>query len=260
MYFEKVLCIRLYNSQDKTMHRPFKTKLLCTLCFTLCFMIHDLSSQYSRGNYNFFDFQSKSHYFGLSLSYNQSQYRINHSKTLILNDSISVAEAKSGPGLGVNAVVNLKIGQYFDFRVLPGFSIYERSIQYKSPELGGQYNTIKIEPVIVNTAFLLRFKSVPYKDKRAFVVTGVNYSYDVQSNIRVRAQFADSVLKISPHDFQIEVGAGVQFFMPYFILSPEIKLSQGIGNTLIYNNQLEESNVLEKLFTRVLTFTVHFEG
>jgi hypothetical protein len=52
----------------------------------------------------------------------------------------------------------------------------------------------------------------------------------------------------------------MQFFFPFFIFSPELKISQGIGNTLIYNPALQESTVLEKLLSRTFTISLHFEG
>ena len=67
-------------------------------------------------------------------------------------------------------------------------------------------------------------------------------------------------VKISPHDFQFELGTGVQFFFPYFVFSPEIKVSTGIGNVLLYDQKLEESKLLEKVLTHVFTISFHFEG
>jgi hypothetical protein len=107
---------------------------------------------------------------------------------------------------------------------------------------------------------LLRFKSAPYKDKRMFVVAGLKYSYDVASNSRVRKELEDNIFKISPHDFQFEVGAGMQFFFPFFIFSPEIKYSQGLGNIHIYNGLKEESRVIDKILSRALSISFHFEG
>ena len=59
---------------------------------------------------------------------------------------------------------------------------------------------------------------------------------------------------------QFEVGVGMQFFFPYFILSPEIKFSQGLNNTLIYNRSLIESRIIEKLTSRTFTISFHIEG
>jgi hypothetical protein len=58
----------------------------------------------------------------------------------------------------------------------------------------------------------------------------------------------------------LEYGAGIQFYLPYFIFSPEIKFSHGIGNVLLYNRSLQESTVLEKLLSRGFTLSFHFEG
>ncbi len=106
--------------------------------------------------------------------------------------------------------------------------------------------------------FLMRYKSAPYRDARFFVIAGIKYSFDVASDSRTKQ--AETLVKIAPNDFSFEYGAGLQIFLPFFILTPEIKISQGIGNTLIFNPNLEESSVLEKVLSRAFTFTLHFEG
>ena len=52
----------------------------------------------------------------------------------------------------------------------------------------------------------------------------------------------------------------MQFYLPYFIFSPEIKFSHGLNNILIYDNKLPESTIIEKLFTKAFTLSFHFEG
>ena len=106
--------------------------------------------------------------------------------------------------------------------------------------------------------FHVRYKSEPYKDLRVFVVGGVKYSFDVASQSRARQD--SNLIKISPTDFAVEIGAGVQFFFPYFIFSPELKFSQGMSNGLIHNPNLEYSTVLDKVLSRTFTLSFHFEG
>ena len=95
---------------------------------------------------------------------------------------------------------------------------------------------------------------------RLFLIAGVKYAFDVASESELRQ--AETLVKIAPNEFSVEYGAGVQFFFPFFIFSPELKISHGIGNTLIYNEQVQESTALEKLLSRTFTFTIslHFEG
>jgi len=190
-----------------------------------------LQAQNARGNYNFLDFQQKPYYFGITLGFNNADFRVFHSRSFVLNDSIETAQSVTGPGFNLGIVTNLKIGDYFDFRFLP---------------------TLSFAP------FHIRYKSAPYKDMRLFVITGVKYGFDVASDSNTRQ--SDFIVKVAPTDFSAEVGAGIQFFFPYFIFSPEFKMSYGLGNVLIFDQDLEESRVIEKILSRTFTLSLHFEG
>ena len=211
-----------------------------------------------KGNYNFFDFQQKPYYFGITLALNNSSFTPFRSQEFIFSDSIQQVQALRGPGFNLGIVTNLKLGDYFDFRFLPTLSFGERKLIYDRTRRDAADTQRSVESVFVEMPFHFRYKSAPYKDKRLFVLAGVKYSFDVASESRARQ--AESLVKISPHDFQIEYGAGIQFFFPYFIFSPELKFSHGIGNTLIFNPNLEESTVLERVLSRTFTLSFHFEG
>lgn len=209
-----------------------------------------------RGNYNFRDFNKKSYYFGINIGFNSSGYKLRQSGFFINNDSIRVTEGSSEVGVNMNMIANLKIGEYFDFRFVPGFSFAQRGFEY-TPIYGNQPKfERKIESVFFELPFQLRYKSDPYKDKRMFVVAGLKYSYDVQSNSKSRK----STIKIAPHDFQYEIGVGMQMFYPYFIFSPEIKFSRGLGNILLYDRERNESRILESVVSQIFTISFNFEG
>ncbi|MEL6670094.1 MAG: outer membrane beta-barrel protein [Bacteroidota bacterium] len=219
----------------------------------------DVSGQYQGGgNYNFFDFQQKPYYFGITLGINASRYTPFRSQDFLFSDSIRVVESINGPGFNLGIVTNLKIGKYFDFRFLPTLSFAERRLNYTTGTRVERQTQETVESVFVELPFHFRFKSAPYRDKRLFLIAGIKYNFDVASESRSRQ--ADELVKISPHDFQVEYGFGVQFFLPYFIFSPEFKISHGIGNTLIFNPNLPESTVLEKVLSRAFTLSLHFEG
>ena len=215
----------------------------------------ELTAQNARGNYNFLDFQQKPYYFGITLGFNRANYRVFHSSDFINNSQVSTADAVSGPGFNLGIVTNLKIGQYFDFRFLPTLSFAERQLVFTSD------NSIinrRIESVLVEMPFHVRYKSAPYKDMRLFVIAGVKYGFDVASDSNARQ--ADEQIKIAPTDFSGEIGVGIQFFFPYFIFSPELKMSQGLGNTIIFDASLPQSTVIEKILSRTFTLSLHFEG
>ncbi len=210
------------------------------------------------GNYNYFEFQQKPYYFGITLGLNNSSFVPFRSEKFIFSDSIQSIQSIKGPGFNLGIVTNLKIGDYFDFRFLPTLSFGERKLIYDKTSRDVPDAQRSVQSVFAEMPFHFRYKSAPYKDKRLFVIVGVKYSFDVASDSRSRQ--AESLVNISPHDFSLEYGAGIQFFFPYFIFSPELKFTHGIGNTLIFNPDLEESTVLEKVLSRAFTISLHFEG
>ena len=57
------------------------------------------ASAQATGNYNFFDFQQKPYYFGITLGYNSSRFTPFNSDQFLQSDSIRVVESASGPGI-----------------------------------------------------------------------------------------------------------------------------------------------------------------
>ena len=242
------------------MHNLFRSKIISVFFFLMGMLFaSNLSAQITaKDNFNYKDFQKKNYYFGISpLGTTIANFRVDRSSQFMLNDSINVVESRPMAGYAVNLIGNIKIGEYFDFRFLPGFAFLFRELTYESDT---RTYSKSIESVNLEFPMLLRFKSAPYRDKRLFVIGGVKYSYDVSSNSKITAVDAVDLVQISPHDFSLELGAGMQFFFPYFILSPEIKVSQGVGNIHIFKRDLNESAVLDQLLSRVLQISFHFEG
>ena len=209
-----------------------------------------------KGTYNFLDFAQKPYYFGITLAVNSANYQVVHSNNFIQNDSIRSAESVTGSSFNLGMVTNLKIGQHFDFRFLPTLSFTDRKLQYFTT--ANQQVDKGISSVFVELPFHLRYKSEPYRDMRLFVIGGAKYSFDVASNSRSRN--SNELVRVAPSDFALELGVGVQIFFPYFIFSPEIKVSHGLSNTLLYNDNLSYSAVLEKVQSRAITISFHFEG
>jgi hypothetical protein len=87
---------------------------------------------------------------------------------------------------------------------------------------------------------------------------GFKLEYDLSS--KARSKNAEELIKLTPYDYGIEAGIGFNFYMPYFILSPEIKISNGINNVHSRDPDLKFSNVIDKLQSRMIVFSLIFEG
>lgn len=250
------------------MHNIYWSKVILLAISLILMSSLDLRSQGTqKGNYNFWEFRNKPFYFGLTVGIHSSGFIPSKSREFTNTSNITLVNGVSKPGLSLNIITNLKIGQYFDFRFIPGFSFTERQFFFEgefpsdvNPNETISFDDPSVESVLLETPLLLRFKSDPYKDKRLFVIGGLRYSFDVASNSRIRRETTTDLLLISPHDFQFEIGAGIQFFLPYFIFSPEIKFTRGLNNINIYNGELDQSRVLDSVISRAFTISFHFEG
>ena len=87
---------------------------------------------------------------------------------------------------------------------------------------------------------------------------GVNYRYDLASNSSARK--AQNLVKLLPTDMSVEAGVGFQLYFPVFILSPELKISEGIKNIHSRDPSLQYSNTIDKLKSRMIVFSLIFEG
>lgn len=230
--------------------------MLCALV-ALTFTSMEVQAQRKLESLNYEDFKPKPYYFGLALGYANNDYRIAHSKDFILNNEYMITKSLSGPGFTIGVIGNLKLGEFFDIRFIPGFSFSGRDIQFQAV---GEDRLRKenIESTFLEMPFMVRYKSLPYSDMRIFLSAGVKYTYDITNPARKREN--REIIQLSPHDYLLEAGIGVQFFFPYFILSPEIKFSHGLDNILIYDRNLNRSKILEQIFTRALTISFSFEG
>jgi hypothetical protein len=236
------------------MLRLLGPKIVLTL--GVLFLLPSLASgQKIRGNFNYFDYQKKPYYFGITLGLNVSKFRVLRTDDFINSDSIQTIESLSGPGFNLGIITNLKAGEYFDFRLLPTLSFTDRRLQFGR---NGRTVDQSFSSVWVEIPFHVRYKSAPFKDKRIYLLAGVKYGFDVAAKARSRQD--PELLDLSSTEFAIEYGAGVQFFLPFFIFSPEIKISHGIGSSLIFNAEKSESSLIQKLLSRTITVAFHFEG
>jgi len=148
------------------MHNLFWRKIIFTSLLVLTIGTTTYCQVPTSTNLNYWDFRSKQFYFGLTIGLHSTGYIHNKSSEFANSGILSVSSGNS-PGLNVNIITNLKIGQYFDFRFIPGFAFSERTLFVARPSMDGTtgITDFRTESVFLEVPLLLRFKSEPYKDK-----------------------------------------------------------------------------------------------
>lgn len=230
-------------------------------CFLLGFIIlqHTVSAQPK--DLNLYDHDSKPYYFGITIGANLARFQTELHPRFLQYDSVYVAEPVNSGGFTLGLLATGRISDRFQLRFNPQLMFMERSIYYKlkHPDIDGLTEVTKpVESVIVAFPFQLKFQSDRIGNFRVYMLSGVKGEIDLASN--ARAKRAEDLVKINKYDYGVELGLGFNFFFESFILSPEIKISNGLSNLHSRDENLKFSNVFDKIFSRMIVLSIHIEG
>jgi hypothetical protein len=207
-----------------------------------------------------YDHDYKPYYFGITLGANMSRFQTSLHPRFLQNDSVQVAEPNNSGGFALGLLATARLSNRFQLRFNPQLMFTERSIYYKLkyPEAGETDITKTVESVIVTFPVQVKLQSDRIGNFRVYMLTGIKGDLDLASN--ARAKKADDLVKIKGSDYGVELGLGFNFFFQSFILSPEIKISNGLGNIHSRDANLKYSSVFDKIQSRMIVFSLHIEG
>jgi len=215
-----------------------------------------------RDHLNLPDHDSKKFYLGIGFIYNNSHLQVSAHPRFLQSDSVLYVNPLNTGGFGVSGMFTYRLSEHFEFRfAFPEFMYAYNKLAYhvNYPPPGEQTITTKqIESLLLGFPLQVKFLSDRINNFRVYMFGGVNYRYDLASNATARK--AENLIKLTPHDLSVEAGLGFQFYFPVFILSPELKFSEGIKNIHSRDPNLQYSNVIDKLRTRMIVFSLIFEG
>lgn len=240
-------------------HLHWKTGLII---FTMMVCSQLANAQWGY-NENLWNHDAKKYYFGIVLGYNTSHYNITHHPYFLDRDTVMSVESLNSGRVHLGIMANWQISNRFDLRFYPLHLIFsEKKFRYTQsiPNPGDTEltNFRNVESIVMSFPLQVRLKSDRIGNLRVYTLAGMKYDYDLASNAGARN--ADEIVKVKKSDLGIEAGIGFQFFFKYFILSPEIKISQGLGNVHMRDDALKYSNVIDQMRSRMILFSVHFEG
>jgi hypothetical protein len=215
-----------------------------------------------RDNLNLPETDEKSYHIGIVIMGATSRFQINHHPAFLQSDSILTANPDNTGGLGIGGMHTFRISNHFEARIVfPQLLFVNKSISYelKYPGTGEtQFMKKNIESILLGVPIQLKFKSDRINNFRVYMMGGIKYETDLAS--KARAKNADDIIKLKNADFGVEAGIGFNFYMRFFILSPEIKISNGISDVHSRDANLKFSSTIDKIQSRQIIFSLIFEG
>ncbi len=230
------------------------TLLMALVC--TCATVHSQYREMNRPEHDNWPY-----YFGMSISYNHSYLHPSKDTKFLQNDSILAVEPGSSGGIALGLLATLQLSPRFSLRANPqliigGAKYFTYDLKY--PNFEGQTVEKKILPsTIVSFPLQVKFNSDRIGNFRTYLLGGVKYDIDLASNSTARN--AEDLVKLKSRDFGIETGIGFNFFFPFVTFSPELKFSTGLSNIHSRDANLKYSNVLDKLQSRMIVFSIILE-
>lgn len=216
-----------------------------------------------RDGLNQLDHDSKRFHFGINVGTNRSHFSITHHPYFLQQDSVMSIESVNSAGINLALLVNYNISDHFDLRTFPLDLIFtEKAFQYtlKYPDIPAGEDSIttkKIQGITLALPVQLKFSSDRIANFKAYMMLGGKIEYDLASNKGKRN--AENLLKTKKLDYGVEAGIGFHLYFPVFVLTPELKIGYGLNNIHIRDPNLKFSNVMDKLNSRTITFSLTVE-
>ena len=170
-------------------------------------------------------------------------------------------EPGSSGGIALGLLGTLKLSKRFEARFNPtliigGAKYFTYWLKYPGPgEPSVQKKTLP--STIVSLPFQFKFNSDRIDNFRVYVMGGLKFDTDLASNSTARN--AEDLVKLKKYDYGVELGIGFNFYLPFVTVSPELKISDGLSNIHSRDPSLKYSNVLDKLQSRMIVFTINLE-
>ena len=206
----------------------------------------------------------KKYYLGIGVIYNTSRFQLSHHPSFLQSDSVMVVNPENAGGIGLAGMHTYRLSKRFEVRaIFPQLLFSNKNLTYhlKYPDGNKEEQPImskKVESILLGLPVHLKFRSDRIDNFRVYMFAGGKVEYDLASNSR--AKRAEELVKLKKLDFGVEAGIGFNFYFPVFILSPELKISNGLTNSHSRDEGLKFSSVVDRLNSRMIVFSLIFEG
>lgn len=195
-------------------------------------------------------------HFGFSLIGNQGQMKYSSGEQILNFDTLQTIRSVSFPGMGVGAIMNIRLWEYWDFRTMVNINFAQRNFDYTF--FGGAKKEVKMESTYLEIPLLLKYKSKRHRNMRFYTIGGFTYRYDFNSDISTERSNTKPVVALYPSTFSYDIGCGLDMYFEYFKFSPEIRVSNAMGNHMAPDRFIYSSN-LGVVAPRLIQFCLHFE-
>ena len=175
-----------------------------------------------------------------------------------ITDSLTGITSKPTAGFAIGFISRYRITEHIEVRTTPSLIFADRSLYYTYDTQSE--NVVKsTQTTTVDLPLEVKLKSDRIQDFRFYVMGGIKYSEAVgRGNNQPTLDPLQMTVKNVSGFGSYEAGIGCDIYFEFFKLSPEIKISNSLGNILVQQAQ-PYSAPLSKLGLHTIMFSLIFE-
>lgn len=239
------------------------------LSLLLCIGCKNIFAQ--EANLNREDHDRRAFYFGISVGYNSSTLLTTRSAAFLQQNDIDRIEPHSSQGLELGFIGTARLSNRFDLRFAPKLVLGgEKYLSYYFTDSYLQANpgktameNIKLPANILSFPLDLKLKSDRIHNFRVYMFGGLSYGRNLSASAaeyrEARQLGENQPPQFRSGDLAYEGGLGFNIYMPFSVISPEIKIGRTIGNSHIRDAENPYSNVLNTMHMQTIVFTINIE-
>ena len=203
------------------------------------------------------------YHFGINLGLNKSHFSFTHHPVFLQQDSVMAIESINSTGINLAWLVNINLNKHFDVRTYPlNLTFSEKAFEYslKYPDIPGGESKLtikKVQSITLSLPLQIKFTSDRIDNFKVYTMGGVKFDYDLAAN--AGKTNGEELIKLNKFDYGIEGGIGFHLYFPFFVLTPELKVSWGLANLHSRNTSLKFSSNIDKINSRMISFSLTVE-
>lgn len=175
---------------------------------------------------------------------------------------ITCDQDRVDPGFQVGVLGELRLNEFLQFRVAPALYFGSRHLSFHNMDENATITEARqdLKSAYITTALDLIFAAPRCNNHRAYMMAGVTPTLNLTGK-------STDYLRLKNFQTFIEVGFGLDEYLPYFKCRPELKFMFGLGNSLDmgHADELRDKNMcaftrcVKSAHTKMITLTFFFE-
>ncbi|MGM9713810.1 MAG: porin family protein [Prevotella sp.] len=212
-------------------------------------------------------------HFGVVVGAHMQDIELNNIGPITLTDEngmeyesfVSADQDRWDPGFQVGVLGELRLSAHFALRLSPTLYFGTRHITFlnhtKPTETGEPTEARQtLKSVYIAGVADIIFSAKRFNNHRPYIVAGITPMLNLTSR-------DNDYLRLKSSDVYLSVGAGCDFYLPFFKLRPELKFMYSLTNSLDgkHASQLKDQNMMpyarsvDKARTKMICLSFYFE-